>query len=209
MRESVAGSTRAFALCGIAAPVFYVLGTALAAMLRPDYSLIHHTVSRLGEQGGDSALLFIYLGQVPYGLLTAAFAIALYRVLGTGTAVHVGSVLLAIGGAATVVAFAVFPRNAAPAPPGAAHLWSGLVQIVAGTAAMVVLASPLRGLGRGYFSYSLACGVALAIWLAGALLGPFRTYPGFWARLAAAIALAWIVVIALRILRDREPARRS
>ena len=60
-------STRIFALCGIAAVVFYVLGHALAAGLRPDYSVIQHTISMLGERGGPYALLFVYLGAVPYG----------------------------------------------------------------------------------------------------------------------------------------------
>lgn len=198
------GSTRAFTLCGVAAPVFYVLGTALAASLRTDYSVISHTVSHLGEQGGPYALLFVYLGQVPYGLLTIAFAIALYRALGTGAAARVGAVLVAVGGIATVFASAVFPRNPTPAAPGAAHVSIGLVGIVASTAALFVLASPLRRLGPGYRTYSLACGVALAIWLAS--LGLFRTYPGFGQRLGAVIGFAWMVVIAVGILRDHEPS---
>ncbi len=200
----MSSSTRSLAFCGVAAPVFYVAGTALAAALRADYSVMSHTVSRLGEQDGAYALLFVYLGQVPNGLLTAAFAIALYRALGTGAAVRVGAVLVAIGGVATVFSFAVFPRHTAPAPPGAAHLWSGLVQIVAGTAALFVLASPLRRLGPGYCTYSLGCGVAFAVLLAAFPLGLFRTYPGFGQRLGAAIGFSWVVVIALRILRDQR-----
>ncbi len=181
----MSSSTRSLAFCGIAAPVFYVAGTALAAALRADYSVMSHTVSRLGEQGGDYALLFVYLGQVPKGLLTTAFAIALYRALGTGAAVRVGSVLVAVGGIATVFASAVFPRNTTPAPPGAARLWIGVLGGVAVIAALFVLASPLRRLGPAYRTYSLASGAALAIWLAAFPLGLFGTYHGFGQRLAS------------------------
>ena len=205
MREpGVPGSTRVFALCGVAAPIFYVTGTALAAALRTDYSVMSHTVSRLGEQGGPYALLFIYLGGVPYGLLTALFAIALYRALGPGAAVRVGAVLVAVSGIATVLALAVFPRDTAPAPPGAAHLSAGIVAGVASIAGFFVLASPLRRLGPGYRTYSLACGVVvLAIGFAAPLLGLF---PGFGQRLAAAVGFAWMVAIALRILREGRAA---
>ena len=199
------GSTRIFALCGIAAVVFYVLGHALAAGLRPDYSMIHHTISALGERGGPYALVFIYMATVPYGLLTALFAVALYRALGTGTAARVGSALVAVGGIATIAAYAVFPRHTSPAPPGAAHLWSGIVMGVAFVVAFFVLASPLRQLGRGYRTYSLGTGAGvLAIWLVAGPLGLFATTPGLGQRLSVAIGLAWTMVIALRILRDLQ-----
>jgi hypothetical protein len=83
---------------------------------------------------------------------------------------------------------------------------SGLVGIVAGTAACFVLASPLRRLGSGYRTYSLACGIAIVICLAAFLLGLFSAFPGFGQRLGATIGFAWMVVIAVGILRDREPS---
>lgn len=107
--------TRWLALCGVASAGFYVAGTAVALLLRPDYSLLTDTVSRLGETGARGAGWFVYLGTAPSGLLTVAFAIALYHALGTGWVGRAGAALVALNGLLMLATFAVFPRNTWPA----------------------------------------------------------------------------------------------
>lgn len=192
---------RWLALSGIAAPVFYVAGTALAAALRPDYSLISHTVSRLGEEGAPYAMLFVYLGQIPSGLMTVAFAVVLHHALGGGARARVGSTLVGLGGVGVLLSSAVFPRNPWPSPPGAAHLGIGLAAALAFAIAPLVLAAPLRLLGEGYRWFSAATGTALVLGIALSPLPFYASYPGLGQRLLATIAYLWMAVLALQILQ--------
>jgi hypothetical membrane protein len=197
----VPGSTRVFALCGVAAPVFYVVGTLLAASLRPDYSLAVHTVSRLGETGAPYALLFNYVGLVPVGILTAVFALAILRALPGGRAVRIGAVLLALEGVALVASSALFPRLSGPSP-GALHLGASVIALACGMLAGLTLARPLGYLGSGYGLLSVA--VAIAVPVLFVVVAPNAPTPGLYHRLGTAFAFIWMLAVAIPIIRGAE-----
>jgi len=71
---------------------------------------------------------------------------------------------------------------------------TGLVQLVGGTLTAVVAMVFLVNIDPVMTALALVP------------LGLFRTHPGFGQRLGAAIGFAWMVVIAVGILRDREPS---
>jgi hypothetical membrane protein len=190
-------------LCGVAAPVFYVVGTLLAASLRPDYSLAVHTPARLGEAGAPYALLFNYVGVVPVGILTVAFALAILRALPKGRAAQIGVLLLALGGVALVVSSAVFPRLSGPSP-GALHLGVGAIWLACGMLARLTLARPLSYLGSGYGLLSVA--VAISVPVLFIVVAPNAPTPGLYHRLGSAIEFIWMLAVAIPIIRRPEPS---
>lgn len=196
-------TTRLLAFSAFAAPVFYVVGTLLAASLRPDYSLAVHTVSRLGEIGAPYALLFNYVAIVPAGILTVVFAAAILRALPAGRATQIGVVMLSLQGVAAVVSSAVFPRLAGPSP-GVLHFGASMIGLACGTLALLTLARPLRQLGSGYVPFTVA--VAIAVPVIFVVTAPNVTTPGLYHRLGSAIAFIWMVAVAVPIIRHPEPS---
>jgi hypothetical membrane protein len=72
---------RTLALGGVAGPAVFSLVALACAALRPGYSHLAHVISELGASGTPNASLMNYGGFVPGGLMLAAFAVALRRVL--------------------------------------------------------------------------------------------------------------------------------
>lgn len=189
-------TTRLLAICGIVAPIFYVVATQLTVDLRPDYSLTLHTASQLSDLDQPYGLLFILAGAAPVGVLMMFFAYSIWVRLPDSTAMNTGVVLLSLEGMAIVVAYGVFPRSGPS--PGVMHLGAGLIALAVGLAGRLLLARPLQTLASVYFPFTVAVAIAIPLVFLGAVL--ISSTPGLYERVAHAIAFTWMLAIAVPLL---------
>jgi Protein of unknown function (DUF998) len=213
-------------LTGAAAGLTTFVATFLVeGALRPGYRPWRHAVSQLslGPFGWVNTIAILLAAG---GLL--AFAAGLGRALPTGTGPTWGPRLLGVAGTCFVL-LAVFPDDPGlgypPATPAQQSL-HGLVHGLAGTiafwclsAACFVLARRFAGdpAWRGWARYSTVTGVVVAAgYLATATVtgldqaGALSNAPGGLLQRGMIIAgFTWIILLAARLLRQRQPATTS
>ena len=90
---------RAAAICGLLAPVTFVVGILLGDLAQPDaFSSADDDISDLGAQTADQAWLYNQIAANLNGLLIVAFALGLWRALGSGWLARLGVLGLAVIG---------------------------------------------------------------------------------------------------------------
>jgi hypothetical protein len=90
---------RAAAICGLLAPVTFVVGLLLGDLAQPEaFSSADDDISDLGAQTADQAWLYNQIAANLNGLLIVAFALGLWRALGSGWLARLGVLgLIVIG----------------------------------------------------------------------------------------------------------------
>jgi hypothetical membrane protein len=90
---------RAAAICGLLAPVTFVAGLLLGDLAQADtFSPANDDISDLGAQTADQAWLYNQIAANLNGLLIVAFALGLWRALGSGWLARLGVLGLAVIG---------------------------------------------------------------------------------------------------------------
>ena len=90
---------RAAAICGLLAPVSFVVGLVLGDLAQPDaFSPADDNISDIGAQTADQAWLYNQVAANLNGLLIIAFALGLWRALGSGWLARLGVAGLAVIG---------------------------------------------------------------------------------------------------------------
>lgn len=90
---------RAAAICGLLAPVTFIVGLVLGDLAQPDaFSSANDNVSDLGAQTADQAWIYNQIAANLNGLLIVAFALGLWRALGSGWLARLGVLGLAVIG---------------------------------------------------------------------------------------------------------------
>jgi hypothetical protein len=90
---------RAAAICGLLAPVTFVVGLMLGDLAQPDaFSPANDDISDLGAQTADQAWIYNQIAANLNGLLVVAFAFGLWRALGSGWPARLGVLGLAVLG---------------------------------------------------------------------------------------------------------------
>jgi hypothetical protein len=90
---------RAAAICGLLAPVTFVVGLMLGDLAQPDaFSPANDDISDLGAQTADQAWIYNQIAANLNGLLILAFALGLWHALGSGWLARLGVLGLAILG---------------------------------------------------------------------------------------------------------------
>ncbi len=90
---------RAAAICGLLAPVTFIVGVLLGDLVQPDaFSPADDDISDLGAQTADQAWLYNQIAANLNGLLIVAFAVGLWRALGSGWLARLGVLGLGIIG---------------------------------------------------------------------------------------------------------------
>ena len=91
---------RAAAICGLLAPVTFIAGVLLGDLAQPEaFSPADDDISDLGAQTADQAWLYDQIAANLNGLLIVAFALGLWRALGSRWLARVGALGLAVIGA--------------------------------------------------------------------------------------------------------------
>ncbi len=205
-----------FMLCGMLAPVMYVIAVIMGGILRPGYSHISRFVSELIEAGAPNKSLLNPLFTL-YNLLTIVFGIGLYtrvRAMSKDKGKVSGSlgalVLVAEGLFGFLTVF--FPQD----PRGAPVTSKGIIHIVlAGLSPLTtILSMVLMGFWfrtiprfRGYSIYSIVSAIIVFISggvaaYTGATLSPIL---GLMERITIGGFLQWLFVIALKLYTARAP----
>jgi hypothetical protein len=90
---------RAAAICGLLASVTFIVGVLLGDLAQPDaFSSADDDISDLGAQTADQAWLYNQIAANLNGLLIVAFAMGLWRALGSGWLARLGVLGLALIG---------------------------------------------------------------------------------------------------------------
>jgi len=189
---------RFFALCGIAAPILFIILVIIASLLRSGYSQIYNFISDLGV--GPYAIIQ-NANFVIFGLLIIGFALGLRGGLPSPKkrALKVGVWLVVISGLGVLFA-GVFPEN---------YLGGRPHNMVSATSFLTIIAAQLliwRGLksadnafwGR-YRTYSLVSGFLSIILLLVLRVTIGGDYQGVAQRAFLAVPWIWIEVTGLKI----------
>ena len=90
---------RAAAICGLLAPVTFIVGVLLGDLAQPDsFRPADDDISDLGAQTADQAWVYNQIAANLNGLLIVAFALGLWRALGSGWLARLGVLGLAVIG---------------------------------------------------------------------------------------------------------------
>jgi hypothetical membrane protein len=197
---------RLYALCGVIAPILFVLIVVVVGALVTGYSHMTQQVSDLGAYVlyGSYALLQ-NLNFCAFGILVVAFAIGLKQELSSS---RIMTTSLALCGALFfLVGF--FPDQPTPWPAAAHYLLaqlSGLSILISEFFAWRRLRRPVANEGdtwRRYSTFSLASFVlAIISFLVYTIFGqPGSPVIGLLQRVMGFFVLLWIEVMALRLLQ--------
>jgi hypothetical membrane protein len=191
---------RLFAICGIVAPILFLLLVVVASLLRPGYSQIHNFISDLGV--GPYAIIQ-NTNFIIFGLLIIGFALGLRGGLPApqGRALKAGIWLIIIFGFGILFA-GVFPEN---------YLSQGPHNLASSTAFLSIIAAQLliwQGLknaddsvwGR-YRTYSLISGLLTLILLLvlRVAISTSGDYQGAAQRAFLAVPWIWIALTGLKL----------
>lgn len=189
-----------FAVCGIVAPIVFMILVLIAGFLTPGYSQFSQTVSELGEVGAAYASL----GDANFvltGILTILFIIGLNRGISVRRASRSGSVLLLAYPVAFVFVGTVFPL------PSPVHVPLGSIAFLVTIIGILVTSQRMKGdnLWRRWVSYSLVTGVVLVglFFVYGFAMGlsAFASWSGLFQRIVLAPYFLWNEVMAIRLYK--------
>lgn len=178
------------AACGIAAPVSFVGGWAVAGALTHGYSPVSEHISELARVGVETRPL-MSAAMVGFGVLAPLWAITLGRSLGSPA---VRTSVTAAG--LTTLAVAALPLGGAQG--------DGTHAVAAGAAYVAMAATPLlaaRRLEGAARWASYATGLASAAMLVGSTMDQAS---GAFQRAGLGVVDAWFVAMAVRELRRRD-----
>ena len=201
-------ATRTLLVGGIIAGPLFVMVGLIQAFTIPGFDLTHHYLSQLssGELGWIQIANFV-VG----GLLTIAAAAGVRRALGGGTLGRVGPLLLGLFGVGFAAAGVFVADPALGFPPGTPDAiptqqsWHSMLHGVAAIVSFVFLVGACLTLGWrfarhrewGWALYSVATGI-----VSFALPAVPNPWGGVFLFVAAAIGLAWIAALSIKLTRQ-------
>jgi len=200
---------------GIAAVIVYAIGDLVSGLLYDGYSFRDQAISELSAYGSPVrplAVTWIAL----HNLLGIAFAVGIWRSAEGNRALRWTAGLSLANGVVTAPLHPFFPMSSRGMEPGFNDMMHLVVTMVFGLlvfAAVATSAVALRGWFRLYAIASLA-----VIMTFGGLTGPLMSglannlptpWLGAFERVNAYVTFAWMVVLALVLLRRTADRRRS
>lgn len=197
---------RFLGLCGVAAPLVFLVGVIAAGFVWDGYSHATQTISDLGGTASPNHLIQ-NVNFVSSALLVAALALGIHRSVGTGSAAGSGPLLIGYFGA-VLAAQAVFPCT-----PGCeertftdiVHVVTAITGFVAFAAGTLILSRRMREdpEWRSIAGYTKLTGIAtfvgLMAWLVVVGVDPVGLYGGLVQRAFVAVVFAWIGVAGVRV----------
>ncbi|UCG82921.1 MAG: DUF998 domain-containing protein [Dehalococcoidia bacterium] len=196
---------RLLAISGVLGPPIYAILVITLGALWPDYSHVKQSMSELGSVGAPHALVMNTAGLQLLGILLTAFALGLHRGLGSGRSARIGCSLVAISGIAIFMT-GVFQCDAHCIDTTKIGITHSIFATISALAMMLSPFALLPALGndsrwRRYVLFSLMIGIMVAI-LSGLYgLDVFEQWKGVMQRLSLGVALLWIEVMAIKLLR--------
>jgi hypothetical membrane protein len=192
---------------GVLAPIWLVLGVAVAGRLYPGYSHFDQAMSELGAIGSPVHTLSPIINNYPLGVLFGLFGYAIIKTFHHSQSAFLSGLLVIVHGSGSIAA-GYFPCDVgckldSPLPSQSIHNLSGLIMFFSLLFATVLwIFVSRRLLGSKWFGwFCLACSlapIALLPLMAGAIATGVAF--GFYQRIIYGIQVLWIVVFALLLL---------
>ena len=195
---------KAFAICGIIAPILYLLMVIIGGALSPGYSHIAETVSELLVAGAPNKPLLNTLLITDY-VLGILFPIGLHRGINGGKGSKAGPAFLII--VAVLSLFTIFFPQDPGGPPvtfaGTVHVILLIPMVILSLGALLAFWRRLKSDSpwSGYDRYSLVTfiiAIPLGVISAVSLNSP---YIGLLQRISVAVILQWGFVMAIKLFR--------
>lgn len=200
-------------LCGILGPLLWVSLIGVAGAMRPEFNLVTHYISELGERGSSTELMIRYAAFGFTGFLYLCFAASLLATFRDGWYSTLAAGLIALDGLGRIGAgvFACDPGCVGLSSSQELHHQFATVGFLSGVLAAVVWGILFRrhGWPRSLIGYSIGSGFLALMFL---LLmswsqNPLNT-PGLFEHLASGILSLWVLAFALRLMRYPERLMR-
>jgi hypothetical membrane protein len=198
---------RFFAMCGLIAPLWFILVTILGGAMRPGYSHLSETISELFSPGSPNKLLLDTLHAV-YALLLTLFGVGLVRLFWRSERARfigtIGATMFTAMGLVSLATATVFPQDAwgsAPTFRGEMHkILHGIISILTILAMVLIGIWFHRAKGLSWFRTYSFFTVGLALLAAGWYMANQGTpIMGLTERIAALVGFQWVFVLALWI----------
>lgn len=186
------------AICGLLAPIWFVVALLAFAAARSDYSHLTKAVSELGAVGAPHALAWNVVGFGAVGVLIVVLALGIWRQAGARFA----ALLVAVSGIAFAAA-GVFPADMSnfEADTTRLHILASLVSLAAFAIAIPAMGWSLWRSGRrGLAVATISFGLAVVLSL---LLRETGIPPGLAQRINFVGYLTWMAAIASSLLTRR------
>jgi hypothetical membrane protein len=200
-------------MAGIAAVVVYVIGDLLSSFLYDGYSYLDQAISELSAFGSPVRPLMVTVILI-HGVLVLAFGVGVLRASGRRSLSWVGGLLIAIGvvGFPTHTVWAMSSRGMAGGFNDTMHIVLSAVFSVLVIAAMALSAVAYPGWFRFYALATIAVVVGFGMASAFAIQGIDQNdtpWAGGFERINAYAYFAWLIVLAVTIMRREASASRS
>jgi hypothetical membrane protein len=198
-------------MAGIAAVVVYVIGDLLSALLYNGYSYLDQAISELSAFGSPVRPLMLTVILI-HGLLVLAFGVGVLRASSRRSLSWVGGILIAIGviGFPNHTVWAMSSRDMAGGFNDTMHIILSAVFSVLVVAAMALSAVAYRGWFRLYAFATIAVVVGFGMAASFAIQGIEQNdtpWAGGFERINAYAYFAWLIVLAVTVMRREVPAR--
>jgi len=196
---------RLLAICGIIGPVSYVIVLITLGSLEPGYSHVTQAMSTLGSPDARYPVIMNTAGLGLLGLAMVALALGLDRGIRDGKGSKIGPGLIAVSGAA-VVMLGIFHSEPGAEDPTAAGNMHSVFVLIAGFALLLAPLAISPRLKRderwqSYVAYSLGTVVVTIVVAVLHASGVFESWKGVIQRIAMAVPLIWLEVMAIKLLR--------
>lgn len=203
---------RLLLVCGLLAPLLYIAMNVLVPLTWDGYSTASQTISELSAIDAPTRPLWVPLG-VAYTLLIAVFGWGVWKTAGGSRALQVVGALLIVQGLFGYFWPPMHLRGAGFTLTDTLHIvWTMVVLCLM----LVSMGFAATVLGKRFRLYTLA---TVAVWLVfGTLTGMESPrvaanlptpWIGVWERINAGAYMLWLMMLSLRLLRDRGPRVRA
>ena len=196
---------RLAAACGIAGPIMSSVILLIVSQLHPGYSIITQRISELGGADAPYATFMNLFGMELPGILIILLSWGLYAGVRGGISAKVGSILLALSGAALVMAgvFHVDTVHAEMSRSGLAHGFFARMGEFAIIVAPLIMSFGLKkdGRWRGYALFCMATAIAATALYVVYQFDFIAPWKGLVQRMVVTVPLVWIEVMSIKLMR--------
>jgi hypothetical membrane protein len=193
-------AAKKLALCGVVAPVVFILTLIVFSLLTPGYSNLNKGISELGTVGAPYALAWNIFGFILVGLLITAFAWGLHLDLRPALGARIVPILIGISG----IGFAglgLFPAEAGYAPSTLTTLHFTMVSINFLPFILVAFIFAFRLKTTAYWKNWIIFSLVLGVIAIASFFIPKSIPVGLSQRLGMGAYFLWLFVIGLALLR--------
>jgi len=196
---------RILAICGIVGPIIYAIVLTVLGSIWPGYNPISQYMSELGAVDAPHGIVMNVLGFQLLGIFMIGFGFGLYRGISKGWDSKLGVALIIIAGVDMVMVgfFPCDPGCVNVSSTGIGHAVTATIASIATTFGMLLVSLRLRkdSRWRSYWVFTLAIAV-VATFLSPLPMFPiFSPWAGLLQRLGLGLALFWMEVMSIKLLR--------